>query len=153
MRWLSCHVTFVLAAKREGDASGRGHSLGVSLSVFCSGASDSAAAGDLFLPEQVHAQLERAFDSQGAAGPVQAAEPHPGPVPSALVWGTCGAGRLGCRRSASSWRRATHKNKTMFRWPLAKTKLFSVGHSQKQNYFPLAHGKKKTILRWPMAFL
>ena len=35
---------------------------------------------------------------------------------------------------------ATHKNKTIFRWPPTKTKLFSAGDSQRENYFPLAHG-------------
>ena len=35
--------------------------------------------------------------------------------------------------------------------PPTKTKLFSIGHPQKQNYFPLATHKNKTIFRWPMA--
>ena len=34
---------------------------------------------------------------------------------------------------------------------LTKTKLFSVGHSQTQDYFPLATSKNGTIFRWPMA--
>ena len=46
---------------------------------------------------------------------------------------------------------ATHKNKTIFHWPMAKTKLFSIGPWQKQNYFPLAHSKNETIFHWPMA--
>ena len=46
---------------------------------------------------------------------------------------------------------ATHKNKTIYRWPMAKRQLFSIGHEQKQNYFQLANGKNKTIFHWPMA--
>ena len=45
---------------------------------------------------------------------------------------------------------ATHKDQTVFRWPLAKTKLLSIGHSQRQNYFPLATRKDKTIVRWAL---
>ena len=35
--------------------------------------------------------------------------------------------------------------------PHTKTELFPIGHTQKQNYFPLATHKNKTIFRWLIA--
>ena len=79
------------------------------------------------------------------------------------VGGVGPAGQAG-RPSQKQKLLATHKHKTIFHWPLTKTKLFfhwppaktkrfSVGHWQKQSYFPLAHGKNRTIFHWPMGFL
>ena len=71
-------------------------------------------------------------------------------IKNPLAGGSGGAGPAPVAATGHSQKQnyvllATHKNKTIFHWPLAKTKPFSIGPWQKQNYLSLASSLSITI--------